>query len=454
MEQTIKNDVSALRTYFNIGASKSLDFRIKQLRKFRETIIKHQAEIETALWNDLRKSSQEAYLTEISIVLQEIDLHIKKLRSWAKPQKVRTQISIYPSRSYIYTEPLGVTLIMAPWNYPFQLILNPLVGAISAGCVAMLKPSPAAKETAKIVEKIIRECFDTNYVNVVQGGREVNALLLKEKYDFIFFTGSPFLGKLVYKAAAENLTPVILELGGKSPCVVDKDADIQIAARRIMWGKSINSGQTCIAPDYLFVHLSVKEKLLDAMKQELTKLYSDTENIEDSAFYPRMINEAAFDRVKALFESENICFGGKTNCEKLFIEPTVVDGITPESKIMQEEIFGPVLPLMTFESIGEVYDYVNKNDKPLALYYFGKNDEDVLKNTTSGGACINDTLMHIANQNLPFGGVGNSGMAKYHGRESFLLFSNRRSVVKSINCIDLPFKYPPFKYFNLVKKIL
>ncbi len=448
----IKEKIDRLRRFYNSGITKSIDFRIDRLRTLKQSIIHNQREIEAALWSDLRKSPEEAYLTEISIILQEIDLHIKNIRKWAKRQKVKTPISLFPSSSYIQSEPLGVALIIAPWNYPFQLIMNPLIGAISAGCTSMLKTSPAAPATALIIEKIIRGIFECNYIDIVHGGREVNSILLEQKYDIIFFTGSPELGKVVYKAAANNLTPVILELGGKSPCIVDRLADIPLAARRIAWGKWINAGQTCIAPDYLFVHKSIKKRFLARLKFECEQMYGI--DASQSKFYSRIVNEVAFDRLISLIKDEEIYYGGESDREQKYISPTILVDITPESKVMEGEIFGPILPVLTFGSITEVIEYVNNHEKPLALYYFGQSNENVLENISSGGACINDTIMHIANHHLPFGGVGNSGIGKYHGKSSFDAFSNQRGIVKSSIWIDLPMRYPPFKYFKLTKRIL
>ena len=452
MKEQIKQRVDTLKAFHASGKTKPIPFRIAQLKKFKQSILSLQTEIEKALWQDLHKSPEEAYMTEIAIVLQEIDLHIANLRKWAKPKRVCSPIALFPSSSYIYTEPLGTALIIAPWNYPFQLILNPLIGALSAGCCAMLKPAPAAAHTANIIERLVRESFSPEHVDIVQGRRDVNAALLEQKYDFIFFTGSPELGQIVYQSAAEHLTPVILELGGKSPCIVDKDANIRIAARRIAWGKWLNAGQTCIAPDYLFVHRSVKDKLLVAIKEETESMYGS--QISNSRFYPRIISASAFNRLVGLMKEEKVYFGGETNKEDLYISPTILDNITTDAAIMQEEIFGPLLPVLCFDEIDTVFSYVNAHNKPLALYYFGKQSNQVLASTSSGGACINDTILHIANHKLPFGGVGKSGMHKYHGKESFYLFSNRRSVVKTPAWIDLPLKYPPFKYFKLIKHIL
>ncbi len=452
MKELISNRVAKLRQHFASGVTLPIEYRIGMLCKLRATVTAHEQDILQALWSDLHKSPEEAYLTEYSIIVQELDLHIKRLRHWAKPQKVSTPIHLFPSKSHIYSEPLGVALIMAPWNYPFQLIMNPLIGAISSGCCAMMKPSPMASATANIVEQIIRKTFDSAYIDIVQGHREVNTQLLEERYDFIFFTGSPMLGKVVYQSAAKNLTPVILELGGKSPCIIDKSTNISLAAKRIAWGKWLNAGQTCIAPDYILVEESIKDTLLKAIKQATVQQYG--ENIKASRFYPRIVNDGATDRLSQLIEGEHVYWGGEVDRSIQYIAPTILDNVTPESPIMQDEIFGPILPVMTFKHLDEALQYINKNEKPLALYYFGKHDKYVLRRTSAGGTCVNDTIMHITNHNLPFGGVGNSGMGKYHAHESFKLFSNQRAVVKTSTWIDLPFKYAPFKYFKWIKRII
>ncbi len=452
--QTIEQILNEQRSFFGSNQTKDITFRLQQLKKLKAAIKKHEQNLTKALWEDLHKSPEEVYLTEISIVTQEIDYHIKHLKKWSTPKRVVTPIHLLPSSGKIIYEPLGVSLIVSPWNYPFQLLINPLVGAISAGCTAILKTSPDAPEIAKAMEKMIAETFDRNYVAVVHGRRQVNEILFKSRFDVIFFTGSPAVGKIVMKYAAQHLTPVVLELGGKSPCIVDKDANLDVAARRIAWGKTINAGQTCIAPDYLFAHKSVKDKLLKKIDENIKKMYGN--DIRQSRFYPRIINEKAMERLTFLMEQGKIVSGGEFNKEEKFIAPTIIDDITPQSLIMEEEIFGPLLPVMTFDHIDEAVDYINSNEKPLAFYYFGKNKaaKDILRRTSSGGACINDTILHIANHHLPFGGVGNSGMGKYHGHESFLAFSNQRSVVNSPTWIDLPLKYVPFKYFKWIKKIL
>lgn len=452
MENRIIKSINGQRDLFRSNTTKSVQFRLEQLTKLKRLIKLRESDIERALWEDLHKSPEEVYLTEISVVLQEIDNHIKHLKKWAKGQRVKTPIHLFPSRSRIISEPLGVALIVAPWNYPFQLVINPLVGAISSGCCAMLKPSPNASATAKLLEEMIGELYDPNYIDIVLGGREVNEILFEQKFDIIFFTGSTALGKIVSRAAAENLTPVVLELGGKSPCIVDADANLEVAAKRIAWGKFINAGQTCIAPDYLFVHKSVKDELLAKLKLAITEMYG--ERVIDSRVYPRIISEDAINRLKMLMNQGDIYCGGEINEQQKYIAPTIIDNITPDSLIMQDEIFGPILPVMTFDDIAEVYRYLDSKEKPLALYYFGKGGNSVLRKTTSGGACINDVIIHIANHNLPFGGVGSSGMGKYHGRDSFSVFSNRRGVVSTPTWIDIPLKYAPFKYFKLIKRII
>ena len=443
---------AAQKQYFRTGQTLDISYRLTALKALKAAILKHEKSLTDALWADLHKSYEEAYLTEISIVLGEIDNHISNLRSWASPAHRPTPLKMFPSRSRIVSEPLGCTLIIAPWNYPVQLLLNPLVGAISAGCTAILKPSPYVPTVAKALEELIADTFESEYVATVQGNRDVNTALLAERYDLIFFTGSPALGRTVMAAAAKNLTPVVLELGGKSPCIVDYDADIATAARRIAWGKCLNAGQTCIAPDYLLVHSAVKDRLIDALREEFKRLLGD--DPQQSKHFVRIVNERAFDRLVSYFKDGDIVVGGKTDRSERFIAPTVLDNVNPESAVMQDEIFGPIFPVVTFQTTAEAVNFVTSREKPLALYYFGKSGKDIIRNTSSGGACINDTIMHIANENLPFGGVGNSGMSSYHGKDSFDVFSHHRAVVTTPTWLDLPFRYMPYKLFSLVKKIL
>jgi aldehyde dehydrogenase (NAD+) len=450
----IESIVKSQHNYFATHCTKSLNFRMENLKKLKAVIIKYDNKIAEALWVDLHKSYEETYLTEISIVVQEINNHLKHLKRWAKSRRVKTPVQLLFSTSRIMYEPLGVALIIAPWNYPFQLLLNPLVGAISSGCCAVLKPSPYTPHIAKVMEEMLAEIFDSKYIAVVQGSREVNQILLNQRFDIIFFTGSPSLGKVVMNAAAKNLTPVVLELGGKSPCIVDADADIAVAAKRIAWGKFINAGQTCIAPDYLFVHHSVKEQLLEKIAASIEKMYG--KDPKQSRYFPRIVNQQAMVRLQKLMQHGKIKYGGQIDMEQKYIAPTLIEDVQPDFPIMHEEIFGPILPVMTFEDLGQVITYVNENEKPLAFYYFGnhKTAKEILMKTTSGGGCINDTIMHVSSHHLPFGGVGNSGMNKYHGRDSFLAFSNARSIVTSPFWIDLPFKYPPFRYFKWIKKFI
>lgn len=446
--------INSQRAHFRSGKTLDLNRRIDALKRLKTAILKHEKSLAEALWIDLHKSYEEAYLTEISIVLGEIDNHIRHLKRWAKPVRKATPLKMFPSRSKVISEPLGVALIIAPWNYPVQLLLNPLVGAISAGCTAVLKPSPYVPHVSRVLEELIADSFDSDYIAVVQGNREVNAVLLEQRYDVIFFTGSPDLGRKVMSAAAKFLTPVVLELGGKSPCIVDRGADIAIAARRIAWGKSLNAGQTCIAPDYLLVHQSVKEQLVEALKREFKHLLGD--NPRECQHFVHIVSERAFDRLTGYLRGAEIVAGGDHDRASRYIAPTIIDNVDPASPIMQEEIFGPIFPIVTFTTTDEAIAFVNDREKPLALYYFGDSAsaKRVLRNTSSGGACVNDTIMHIVNENLPFGGVGNSGMSSYHGIESFKVFSHTRAVVTTPTWLDLPFRYMPYKLFKFVKRIL
>ena len=453
--QEITTIVEAQRAFFRSGETLSLKHRQKALCTLSKALKLWESRIAEALWKDLHKSYEEAYMTELSIVLGEIDNHLRHLKLWTTPKPVATPIKMMPSRSKVMAEPLGCSLIMAPWNYPVQLLLNPLVGAISSGCTAILKPSPYVPHVSKVLEEMIKESFSPEFIAVVQGNREVNSALLEQRFDIIFFTGSPDLGRKVMRAASEHLTPVVLELGGKSPCIVDKDANLTMAARRIAWGKSLNAGQTCIAPDYLLVHADIKEQLISALKKEFTRLHGA--NPKEAKHFVRIVNERAFDRLVGYIQGADVVMGGEYDREERYIAPTLIDHVDANSPIMQEEIFGPIFPIVTFSTTEEAIRFVTGREKPLALYYFGeskKNIRQVLKHTSSGGACINDTIMHIANEKLPFGGVGQSGMSAYHGKESFKVFSHHRAVVTTPTWLDLPFRYMPYKFFKWVKKLL
>ena len=445
------------KDFFKSGATLDLKFRKAMLKKFLAAMEKWEPALTDALWTDLHKSYEEAYLTEISLVKGEIKTHIKHLEKWARRRKAATPIKLFPSRSYVVKEPLGNSLIISPWNYPVQLLLNPLVGAISAGCTAVLKPSPYVPNVSKAIEDMIADTFAPEYIATVQGHRDVNTALLEQRWDLIFFTGSPALAKTVMAAAAKNLTPVILELGGKSPCIIDKTADIAVTAKRLAWGKTLNSGQTCIAPDYLLIHEDVKEAFIKAFGEEVTKLHGV--DIKADKHYVRMVNDKAFERVSGYLKDGKIVYGGATDASERFIEPTILDNVSLDSPVMTEEIFGPVFPMVTLKGNDfkeQVIYFVTSREKPLAFYYFGKESDgwDIIRKTSSGGGCINDVIMHIANENIPFGGVGNSGMGRYHDKESFEAFSHTRSIVSTGTWIDLPFRYMPYKMFGLVKKLL
>ena len=446
----------AQKTFFASGATLDIKFRKEMLLNLLSAIEKWEDRLAEALWTDLHKSYEEAYLTEISIVKTEIKTHLRKVSGWARRKKVHSPLKLFPSRSYIVKEPLGNSLIISPWNYPVQLLLNPLVGAISAGCTAVLKPSPYVPNVSKTIEEMISEAFDERYISVVQGNRTVNTALLEQRWDLIFFTGSPSLGKKVMEAASRHLTPVILELGGKSPCIIDKSADIRIAAKRIAWGKTLNSGQTCIAPDYILMHKEIQKEFVKAFAEEIKNLHG--EDIQADRHYVRMVNDKAFERVTGYFKDGNIIYGGRTDAATRFIEPTLIENVPLDSPLMTEEIFGPVFPIVTFEDNFKerVIEFVTSREKPLAFYYFGKESDgwEIIRRTSSGGGCINDVIMHIANENVPFGGVGNAGMGRYHDKDSFDAFSHTRSIIATGTWIDLPFRYMPYKMFGLVKKIL
>ena len=452
--ERIQELVEKQRAFYATGTTRDVQWRKQQLKAFKAGLQKWEKPLADALWADLHKSYAEAYLTEIGLVYGEIGEAIRKVGRWARRKCRPTPLAVMPSSSYIVREPLGCTLIVSPWNYPVQLLLNPLVGAISAGCTAILKPSPYVPRVSAVLQQLIEDTFPEEYVAVVQGNRLVNGELFRHRYDLVFLTGSPSLGRIAMEAQARYLTPMVLELGGKSPCIVDRDANLKMAARRIAWGKCLNSGQTCIAPDYLFLHKDIKDAFVEAFRQELALLYPD--GTEKSDKFVHIVKESAFDRLTSYLSDGKIIAGGRYNKENLWIEPTLLEGVSPDAPVMQEEIFGPIFPILTFQDREEVVKFVNGREKPLAFYYFGKGADgwDIIGRTTSGGACLNDTIMHIANSNVPFGGVGNSGMGSYHSERSFLAFSHERSVIKTPTWIDLPFRYMPYKLFPLVKKML
>lgn len=434
------------RQYFALGETKDVDYRIGQLQKLYQWINDHEKDIMDALKEDLNKSPFEAYATEIGIVKEEISFTVKHLHKWAKTRYVKTPVTQWPGRSFIYQEPYGVVLIMSPWNYPFQLTIAPLVGALSAGNCAVIKPSAYSPATSALIKRMIGELFSSRYVAVVEGGRRENEALLDEQFDYIFFTGSVNVGKIVMEKAAKNLTPVSLELGGKSPCIVDETANVKLAAKRIVWGKFLNAGQTCVAPDYVLVHEEVKENLVKYMGKYISKMYS--ENPLGCVYYPKMIHEKHLNRVKGLIEGQDIAVGGKSNDASHQIEPTILDHVKWTDPVMQEEIFGPVLPILTFKKLRDVVQLVNAGPKPLALYFFtgrAQREGYVLKHISYGGGCINDVVVHLATSHMPFGGVGTSGMGSYHGKNSFTTFSHEKSIMKKATWMDVPVRYAPFR---------
>lgn len=430
MEQ-IQNIIRKQREFFATGKTKNVDDRIESLKKLKKEILKNEQEIKEALKKDLNKSYSESYMTEIGMTLSELNYVMKHTKKWSKKKIVPTPIVHFPSISFKSPEPYGVALILAPWNYPFMLLMEPLIGAIAAGNTVILKPSEFAPHTANIIEKIITNCFNQEYVTVIQGEKEVSQALIDSKVDYIFYTGGTKVGKIVMESAAKNLVPVTLELGGKSPCIIDEKYNIKLAAKRLVFGKLLNAGQTCIAPDYVLVNKKVKKELIEWVQIYLHQfLGEDILNNED---YPKIINQRHFDRLNLLMKNQKITLGGNSNKETLKIEPTILDNPQRESMVMNEEIFGPILPMIEYENIQEAINYIQSYEKPLALYLFTndkKLENKILNEISFGGGCINDTIIHIANSNMDFGGVGYSGVGGYHGKASFDTFSHHRSITK------------------------
>ena len=437
--------IAAQRAYFNTGATLSLSARRNALRRLREAIKAHEGDICAALRADLNKSSTESYMCEIGLTLSELSFVEKRLGRWMGDRPHLTPLAQFPARSFTVQEPYGVVLIMSPWNYPFLLTISPLIGAIAAGNCCVVKPSAYSPATSAVIRKLLEGCFPRELAAVVEGGRAENQALLDQKFDYIFFTGGVEVGRAVMAKAAGNLTPVTLELGGKSPCIVDATARLDLAAKRLVFGKLLNCGQTCVAPDYLLIDRRVKTPFLAYVQRWITVMYG--ENPLDNDGYVRMVNRKHFDRVMGLIDPAKVVFGGRGDPETLKIQPTVLDNVSPEDPVMQEEIFGPVLPVLTFDQIGEALDFVNARPRPLALYLFSREkstQEQFLRRASFGGGCINDTVIHLATSRMGFGGVGNSGMGSYHGRDSFDTFSHRKSIVKKSSPIDLPIRYAPY----------
>lgn len=450
MKKDIETLVKNCSAFFETNITKDYNFRLKQLKKLETILCKNEKEILNALYSDLHKTNFEGYFSELGIVKEELKFTLRHLKKWMKPVRVPTPLAHFKSTSRILYEPFGTVLIMSPWNYPVNLTLAPLVGAIAAGNCAAVKPSNYSPATSAVLDKLISDNFPAEYISVITGGREENTSLLEQRFDYIFFTGGTTVGKLVMQAAAKYVTPVTLELGGKSPCIVEESANLKIAARRIVFGKYLNAGQTCVAPDYLLLQNSVKDKFVAEIKTAVNEAFP-TETYKDMHL-PHIVNEKHFERLMNLMKGEKIILGGTGDSRRRFIEPTILDGITFDSKIMQEEIFGPILPVLTFDSIDYTIKEIKERERPLALYLFTKNksiEKKVLSEISFGGGCINDTIVHLATNHLPFGGVGFSGMGKYHGMESFKVFSNAKSILKKAYFPDISVRYHPYSESKL-----
>lgn len=457
-EKIISDIVRSQKEYFKLGETKKLSFRFNQLNKLRAAIVDNEKNILEALKKDLNKTEKDAYLTSVFPLLCEINFMIKNLKSFAKEKRVKTPFTWLTAKAYTICEPYGVALIISPWNYPFELSLRALIGSIATGNCAVLKPSEISENSSLVINEIIKKTFPQNYIAVVEDGAEEGQLLLEQKFDYILFSGSQKIGKIVMQSASRNLTPLTLELGGKSPCIVDEDVNINVAAKRIVWGKFLNSGQTCIAPDYLFVHKNIKNKFVEKLKKTITSFYGNDPLKNDS--YGKIINQKHFDRLKNLLVGANIVFGGKVDEQSLKIEPTfveqvklgqvkLVDQVKYDDDLMQEEIFGPILPIFEYEELDDVINFINNRPKPLVLYFFSKDkikQRKIEQKTSSGTVCFNDTIIQLSINGLPFGGVGESGFGKYHGKSSFDTFSHSKSVFRNSFFFDFltKIRYPKF----------
>lgn len=448
-----KSLVNSQLEFFNTNATKDVDFRISQLKKLQEILKANEALLDEAIYKDFRKSSFENYVTELSLIYHEINLALKNLKEWSKRISVPTNMANLPGFSYIIPEPLGVTLTIGAWNYPYQLSLSPIVPALAAGNTAIIKPSELSMNTSKVMAQLINENFDEKYLHVVEGGVEETTSLLKEKFDKIFYTGSSNVGKIIMKAAAEHLTPVTLELGGKSPTFVFNDANLKMAAKRIVWAKFLNGGQTCVAPDYILAEKGVKEKLISAIKQQILEVHGN--DPQKSEAFVRIINPRHYHRILQLIDKDKLVLGGESDESDLYISPTIMDNVSFDDAVMQEEIFGPVLPVIEFDNLDWAIKKVKDRPKPLALYVFtgkGSSRDKIFHEISFGGGAVNDAVVHLANSNLPFGGVGNSGMGSYHGKAGFDSFSHYKSILNKSTLIEPPIKYPP--YVDWKKKLL
>lgn len=438
--------LSEMQAFFQSGTTLSIAWRKEQLKRLKDGIRSYEKQILKALYDDLGKTDFEGFATELGIVYAELDEHLKHLDSWAGRHRVKNSILSFPSKAYTIAEPLGIVLIMSPWNYPFQLTITPLISAIAAGNCAILKPSRYSSHTSLVIEEMLSKLFYSHHVATFQGGAEMNRELLEHRFDHIFFTGSPQVGRLVMESAAKTITPVTLELGGKSPVIVDADADIGLAARRIIWGKCLNAGQTCVAPDYVLVDRKVHNSLIEHMKKAITGMFgSDPLHSSDLG---HIINEKHFSRLIALFDCGTLAWGGQIDPKTLRIAPTLITEPRLDSQLMQEEIFGPLLPIIAYDTFEEALSFVQRREHPLALYFFSNNkqhQEQVISSVSFGGGCINDVVMHLSNSSLPFGGVGNSGMGAYHGREGFKTFSHTKSILQSKTWLEIKLRYAPYR---------
>jgi len=451
----LKSIIELQKEYFNSQSTRDVKMLKKLLAKLRIEIIKREDEIYEALYRDFKKSKFETYFGEIGIVIAEIESTIKQVNSWSKPKKVRSSLLNFPSSDYIYSEPYGSVLIIAPWNYPFQLAIAPLIAAIAAGNTVVLKPSEHTFHTSKLINSIIGNVFKPEHVKVIEGGIPETTLLLKERWDYIFFTGSVPVGKIVAKAAAVFLTPSTLELGGKTPCIIDETVSTKLVAKRLVWGKFVNAGQTCIAPDYLLVHKSVKEELIFNLKKEIIEAYG--ENPKESPDYPRIINTKNLSRLLNMLEDSKVIFGGESDISDCYLAPTLIDAPSLDSNVMKEEIFGPILPILSYNSEFDINQIVNRYEKPLGFYVFSNNKtfyKKMIKTYSFGGGTINDTMIHFGNTNLPFGGVGESGIGAYHGQLGFDTFSHKKGIVVKKNWLDITLRYAPYtNKLNKLKKL-
>ena len=442
--QQIEELVSLQRTFFETGTTLSLDFRLQSLKKLHDAILRMEPQINAALQSDLGKSATETYMCETGMTLSELSYMRRHLRRFAKDRHVLTPLAQFPSDSFVVHEPYGVTLIMSPWNYPFMLLMEPLIGALAAGNCCILKPSAYSPATSAVIRELVSGCFPREYVAVVEGGRAENQALLHQRFDYIFFTGGVAVGKEVMRAASEHLTPVTLELGGKSPCLVDATADLDVSARRLAFGKLLNCGQTCVAPDYLLIDRTVKDAFLKRLQFHMNAMVGDALTNDG---YVHMVNQKHFDRVCSLILPQKVVFGGKSDPQTLRIQPTIMDHVSPDDAVMQQEIFGPLLPVLPYDNIEDALSFIKSREHPLALYLFSSDkalQRRVLQSVPFGGGCINDTIVHLATSRMGFGGVGSSGMGNYHGKKSFDTFSHQKSIVKKSTLIDLPIRYAPY----------